>query len=318
VAAGALQRRLLERANLCSRCWHDAVQRCICSRLATDLALSLPIRCLVLMHYKEYYKASDDAKLLPAMLAPGLADIFTYGVPGELDRLQAELAVDPEHTLILWPGDDSLTIEQFVASLPTSSPWHRPLSSAETADRVEASAQEQHNGTRPMLRVVVLDAVYRHARTMFRHLHKTAAEGLPPPKHVALHPRTLSVYKRAQNGYAQASAKSTAKSADPEALRICTVEAYALLLEELGEPKAVPQQLVQAVVINNEALECLESVAPRSNPTGRRARRRHHLERERAAAEAHPQACAAAGVDGEVGTERGATGCEMASSTLEE
>eukprot|EP00966_Prymnesium_polylepis_P290160 6702891-Prymnesium_polylepis.1 len=92
-----------------------------------------------------------------------------------------------------------------------------------------------------MLRVIVLDGVYRHARTMFRHLHKRAAlAGIPPPVHVALHPRTLSVYKRAQNGYAQASAASVARSADPEALRICTVEAYALLLEELGEPRAVP------------------------------------------------------------------------------
>ena len=105
-----------------------------------------------------------------------------------------------------------------------------------------------------MLRVVVLDAVYRHARTMFRHLNKMVTSPSQPLQHVALHPKTLSVYSRAQNGYAQASASSVAKSADPEALRICTVEAFALLLEELGEETACTRKFVEAVVVNNEAL----------------------------------------------------------------
>ena len=97
---------------------------------------------------------------------------------------------------------------------------------------------------------------------MFRHLHKAAAAaGHAPPIHVALHPRSLSVYKRAQNGYAEASAASVARSSDPEALRICTVEAYALLLEELGESKAVPQQLVQArgTIASRTAPACASS-----------------------------------------------------------
>ena len=71
---------------------------------------------------------------------------------------------------------------------------------------------------------------------------------------MALHPTTLSVYSRAQNGYAKASAASVAQSADPEALRICTVEAYALLLTELGEPESITRPFVEAVVTNNEAL----------------------------------------------------------------
>ena len=40
------------------------------------------------------------------------------------------------------------------------------------------------------------------------------------------------MYRRATHGYAGSV------GADPEALRICTVEAVALLLEELGEPPA--------------------------------------------------------------------------------
>ena len=40
------------------------------------------------------------------------------------------------------------------------------------------------------------------------------------------------MYRRATHGYAGSV------GADPQALRICTVEAVALLLEELGEPPA--------------------------------------------------------------------------------
>ena len=54
--------------------------------------------------------------------------------------------------------------------------------------------------------------------------------------HVALHPKTLSLYHRAQKSYAAKSAVGVLKGSDPDALRISTVEAVALLLEELGAP----------------------------------------------------------------------------------
>jgi DTW domain-containing protein YfiP len=141
-----------------------------------------------------------------------------------------------------------------VDSLPRSSGW------AERARRRRRDGREGEEaetttarGDLPWLRVVVLDGVYRHARTMFRHLAKLRA-GRPPP-HVALHPTTLSVYSRAQHGYAAASALSTARSDDPAAMRVCTVEAFALLLEELGESReACTRPMVGAVIVNNGAL----------------------------------------------------------------
>ena len=53
---------------------------------------------------------------------------------------------------------------------------------------------------------------------------------------MALHPKTLSLYHRAQKSYAAKSAVGVLKGSDPDALRISTVEAVALLLEELGAP----------------------------------------------------------------------------------
>jgi hypothetical protein len=156
-----------------------------------------------------------------------------------------------------------------------------------------------------MLRVLVLDSVYKSARQMFRHFQEFIAPPAPAQaggcssselvgnplgrskvtaiRNVALHPNTLSVYSRALGGYAEASrpkpkAKGLTKSvpqggdgleggceeeaggeeesgssAGP-ACRICTVEAVALLLKELGEADEVTEGLVQAVIVNNHAV----------------------------------------------------------------
>ena len=62
----------------------------------------------------------------------------------------------------------------------------------------------------PVLRVVVIDGAYGHARTMFRHLKRR--EVLAP--HVALHPKTLSLYHRAQKSYAAKSAVGVLQDRD--------------------------------------------------------------------------------------------------------
>ena len=46
------------------------------------------------------------------------------------------------------------------------------------------------------------------------------------------------------------------QGSDPDALRISTVEAVALLLEELGEPPRTTAAIVQALLVNNAALAC--------------------------------------------------------------
>ena len=241
----ALGVRLRVQSNRCPHCWHDARQQCICAAVGM-VRLGLPVRVLVLMHHKEYWRASDDAKLLMMMLPPEQAKLFIFGRPGDLAAIEAELNEDPSHSMMLWPGEGAQTVEEFVGALPAESPWRRARGQPDDSQSVDRS-------TWPTLRVVVLDAVYRHARNMFRHLRKLRGPD-SVVQHVALHPKTLSVYSRAQHGYAQASATSVAQSADPAALRICTVEAFALLLSELGEPEERTRPLIDAVVVNNHAL----------------------------------------------------------------
>jgi hypothetical protein len=52
------------------------------------------------------------------------------------------------------------------------------------------------------------------------------------------------------------------KSNDPDALHICTVEAFALLMKELGEGVETTRELVRAVEVNNLALVHREDFRP--------------------------------------------------------
>ena len=195
IASETIARKERGRANRCMRCWHDRAQRCICEHLPSDLATRLPIKVLVLQHYKEYLSAGDDAKLLLAMLPADRAELYVHGRKGDWDRLEAELSIDPAHCLLLWPGDGAATVESFVEALPSASPWRQQ----------RQASLESDASTLPLMRIVVLDSVYNSARSMFRFMRKRLAT---PPAHVALHPNTLSVYHRATKGYATSSTQT--------------------------------------------------------------------------------------------------------------
>lgn len=85
------------------------------------------------------------------------------------------------------------------------------------------------------LTVIVVDAVWRHARRMATRLR----ERLPDVRHVQLTPEQMSVYAR--------------KQTQPD--RICTVEATALFLSLCGEAEITCDAMVNCVRINNEALK---------------------------------------------------------------
>ena len=281
--------------NRCRRCWHDKLSRCICPFIPSITLTLLPVKVLVLMHNKEYFSAGDDAKLLLAMLPPSQSELYIFGKEGDWERLVAELSIDPTHTLLLWPGDSATTLDRYLSSLPPSSPWSPSFSSSSSSSPPSPlpPSSAVPSVSLPTLRVVVLDGVYNHASSMFRAL--TDPTRLPPsviPPAVALHPKTLSVYHRATKGYGSSSAKTVVtKDLDPEALRICTVEAYALLLTEVGESSSVVDALVGAVLTNNQALQGDVNVRPeggmaRSERSGAARRRRARVEGRAKTAEA--------------------------------
>jgi hypothetical protein len=151
------------------------------------------------------FSGGDDAKLLLAMLPPDRAELFVFGREGDWERLAAECAIDPGHTLTLWPAEDALTVGGYLDRLPEDSGWRRQAAAvdalraagegslaptgegrsngAEAAGAAEAvgaatatvtSALPPPPGELPLLRVIVLDGVYNHARNMFRALSKVS------------------------------------------------------------------------------------------------------------------------------------------------
>ena len=292
VASKSIQSKESARSNRCSHCWHDQTLRCIChlipsitnetsttttskttpttSSAENQGPLLLPtIQVLVLMHYKEYLSAGDDAKLLLKML-PNNSKLFVFGREGDYRRFEEECSIDPTHTLILWPEESAITIEEYVNRLPNDSMWKQRRQNRRQPETAPDTAQsnEVEEGL-PILRVIVLDGVYAHARNMYKTMKKQILKQ-QPLKTVALHPDTVSVYHRAQKSYAASSTATVLQSKNPRALHICTVEAYALLLKELGESSTVTQALVDAVRVNNEALVHSIRVRPQSGvPTSK-------------------------------------------------
>jgi DTW domain-containing protein YfiP len=198
------------------------------------------------MHHKEHFSAGDDAKLLLAMLPQANAELFVFGREGDWARFSAETSVDPVHTLTLWPGEEALTVAEFVAQLPaTEAPgWQ----SAPYADPPVCL---------PVLRVVVLDGTYTQARNMFKAMKKNLPHN---PPFIALHPSTLSVYHRAQKKYAAASGQTVQaeeSDLDPEALRICTVEVRVLLRMHAVRTACVLQAAVLHAVNSEQHLTTL-------------------------------------------------------------
>ena len=272
IATRTVEIKETQRTNRCQRCWHDRATRCICYYIPplSETSIKLPIKVIVLMHYKEYFSAGNDAKLMLALLPGGhqRSQLFVFGRTGDWEKFQAECALDPEHTLLLWPAEKALTVDGFISKLPEDSPWRQR---AELMQRdpdhvdvnVDTERVNEFSIDLPTLRVVVLDGVYSQARSMFKTIKRRfTASGVRVPPHVALHPKTLSVYHRALKNYAQSSAVSVRNSSDPDALHICSVEAYALLMKELGELDHTTKALVKAVEVNNLALVHDISVRP--------------------------------------------------------
>jgi len=82
--------------------------------------------------------------------------------------------------------------------------------------------------------IIVVDATWRRARKMANHLNNVIGH----VKHIKLETDTVSVYSRTQT----------------QTGRICTIEAVALLLQELGEKDTTCKALINGVLINNQAL----------------------------------------------------------------
>ena len=170
-----------QRTNRCPSCWYDKEIRCICDRMPTRVERSLMpnVKFLLLLHHKEFLNAGNSAKILLSLLPKEKIELYVYGREGDFDRLIEEILMDRDHTLTLWPGGDSQTIEEFLSELPSDSGWAAAQRNRETELCRESS----------LLKVVVLDGTYTNAKNMHKTIRKRLKE--KAPKNVALYQQRL-------------------------------------------------------------------------------------------------------------------------------
>mmetsp|Transcript_63173 Transcript_63173/g.137366 ORF Transcript_63173/g.137366 Transcript_63173/m.137366 type:complete len:272 (-) Transcript_63173:32-847(-) len=119
-----------------------------------------------------------------------------------------------------------------------------PDSIAMTIDEfLEGRRTEESTGdVAPEITIIVIDGTWSNAKRVLRHLHEVS----PDLPHLRLRPTRPSVYSRTQT----------------RSDGVSSVEAVALLLEELGEEKATCEELVRYVEVNNDALRLRPQLPP--------------------------------------------------------
>lgn len=223
------ERTMLE-AGRCPGCWHNQSSACICLALQ-PLPFERKVRFLVYLHSVEFFNAGDDGKLLKAA-APDACELLVCGRRGDDVRLLGEVAAG--NCVLLYPSEDALSTEEL-----TECGFKLPL--------VE-------DGDAPPLRIVLLDGTWNRVKSMKSHL---ARLGCTFP-HVRLRPESLDYWVRRGN-------RSVYSRTQTQPDRICTVEATALLLRELGESEANCNALIGYVELNNRRLRG-ETVLPPPEP----------------------------------------------------
>jgi hypothetical protein len=194
------------------------------------------------MDFKEFMNPGDDAKLLLCacknrdnvhLVIYPCDDEKLLGLLGYSDGAAAaqkplETARKDPYACILFPSDVSL-------SQPEYMDYCKDMR-VDWRERIQSSSESgAFDETGRPLTVIVVDAVWRHARKMAKHLQ----ELIPSVPLVQLTPEQMSVYAR--------------KQTQPD--RICTIEATALFLSQCGEDEGKCDQLVECVRINNQALK---------------------------------------------------------------
>jgi DTW domain-containing protein YfiP len=246
-----------ERHHRCPVCWYCNV-RCVCDLMPSNIGKEdLPnVKILLLMHHKEYLNAGNSAKNLIALLPEENIDLYVYGKEGDFDRCLDEMMMDQgRQTAILWPGENAISVEEFISSScpPTQSKNPKMMESGRSDDDEVTDKKYETEEEKKMLRIVALDGTYKNAKNM----HKTIRKRLNEDNHtmpacIALHPKSFSQFHRAHKNYGaiQKNLKANEKL-DERALRVSTAEACALLLTELGAKESVQEKIIKALLVNN-------------------------------------------------------------------
>lgn len=215
----SIETKLKDKKFHCHTCWFIEAA-CICSKIK-KIQFSRKIKFLIFMHWKEYFRASNTAKVL-LIAAPNSSKLYLFGRKKEEQELIHEMSKDPQHTFLLFPAEDFVTTQQFLHKMELE----------QKQEKFENFPTEE-----PTITVVVIDGTWGNAATIMRFLNKATKDKKIFLQKLKLEPTTLSSFTRTQSS--------------PD--RICTIESIVLLLKELGESEELQASLLNGFDINIEA-----------------------------------------------------------------
>lgn len=235
----------------CWVCWLLHPQ-CICTPPTPPTVLeNFKHRTIVWLHCKEFGRLSNTGGLITVAFPPPQSHVLVAGLQEDEKTFLAELERDPEATFVLFPSDDALTAEEFMASVRDDAVPHAasPAEGAggaaardidgtaqlDQAQRPSGVAEEARaDGSKRVYTIILVDGTWQQARRL--------ALKIPPHiKRVKLMPRESidPVYKSPMRS-----------QATPD--RVCSLSAYVLLLKELNTPPEVCDYLFHLLHIKSE------------------------------------------------------------------
>eukprot|EP00927_Polykrikos_kofoidii_P056873 TRINITY_DN50962_c0_g1_i1.p1 TRINITY_DN50962_c0_g1~~TRINITY_DN50962_c0_g1_i1.p1 ORF type:complete len:349 (-),score=50.06 TRINITY_DN50962_c0_g1_i1:287-1333(-) len=224
---------VMEEQGKCGRCMLQW-SYCMCARLARlrdevlEHRTADRIRFVAWMHYRERQRSTNTGKLLEHVLPQ--SEVLTFDVEADERRFQDLIAIHKGRAFVLYPCDGALTPQQLLVEIGE-------LVSESNVAGVDAASADQSTSPSACLNTsmlaVLVDGTWRQARRMQKYF-----DALPK---VILEPRRLSQFHWRRQSRED---------------RISTVEAAALLLEDLGEPvDGAPSVLYRALQALNGSLE---------------------------------------------------------------
>lgn len=181
------------------------VKYCVCQRLArlreemSESGIGERVQFVIWMHLRERRRASNTGKLLEQLLPGSL--VLIQDVPADMERFHNIVGASQGRLCVLFPSSDALSASDF-------------LNQTSAAELDTTNAGKTSLGSKPLV-AVVLDGTWRQAIRMHKQMEELPCITLTPRGRSEFHWR-----RQSQEG------------------RISTVEAGALLLEDLQEPTA--------------------------------------------------------------------------------
>jgi DTW domain-containing protein len=205
------------RRGRCMECWMMP-EFCLCGKFTPAV---IPHKLVVYYHFKEVYRSSNTGKVMLNTLND--VEYYIRGV-NDSDWLKQLEETKPSNVLVLFPlKNHSITVSEYLEQLALK----RATGSTPSSFSAPSEGDDKANKPVEPLTIIMLDGTWSNARLL--------AKGVPEfiPR-VRVTPTERSLFRL-----------RTQTQAD----RICTLEAFALLLQELQDLRPCEQETKAAEVL---------------------------------------------------------------------